>query len=70
MHPLPSFSRLLCSYKYVLNLTEVKPHEFVRYGLLCLETFAANGDESAREWRELIQIMQAQKKHKYDGVEP
>ncbi|WZZ73952.1 hypothetical protein YC2023_085322 [Brassica napus] len=49
MHPLPSSSRLICSYKYVFNLTEVKPHEFVRYGLLCLETFAANGDESARE---------------------
>ncbi|CAF2086049.1 unnamed protein product [Brassica napus] len=34
----------------VFNLTEVKPHE-------SLETFAAKGDESARECRELIQIM-------------
>lgn len=41
----------------VFDLTEVKPHEFVRYGLACLETIAAKGDECARECRERIRIM-------------
>ncbi|KAH0922571.1 hypothetical protein HID58_022589, partial [Brassica napus] len=50
----------------VFNLTEVKPHE-------SLETFAAKGDESARECRELIQIMSdaklANKKSIEEGAE-
>lgn len=41
----------------VFDLTEVKPHEFVRYGLACLETIAAEGDECARECRERMRIM-------------
>jgi len=35
----------------VFDLTEVKPHEFVRYGLGCLEKVAAEGDECAKECR-------------------
>lgn len=35
----------------------MNPHEFVRYGLACLETAAARGDECARECRERIRIM-------------
>ncbi|KAJ4869702.1 Diacylglycerol kinase 7 [Raphanus sativus] len=35
----------LMSDEQVFDLTEVKPHEFVRYGLACLETIAAKGDE-------------------------
>ncbi|CAN6985578.1 hypothetical protein IGI04_000685 [Brassica rapa subsp. trilocularis] len=49
----------LMSEEQVFDLTEVKPHEFVRYGLACLETVAAKGDECARECRERIRIMVA-----------
>lgn len=41
----------------VFDLTEVKPHEFVRYGLACLETVAAKGDECAKECRARLRIM-------------
>ncbi|KAL0872922.1 hypothetical protein Bca101_022627 [Brassica carinata] len=49
----------LMSEEQVFDLTEVKPHEFVRYGLACLETVAAKGDECARECRERMRIMVA-----------
>jgi len=41
----------------VFDLTEVKPHEFVRYGLGCLEKVAAEGDECAKECRARLRIM-------------
>lgn len=41
----------------VFDLTEVKPHEFVRYGLACLEKVAAGGDECAKECRARLRIM-------------
>ncbi|XP_010502336.1 PREDICTED: diacylglycerol kinase 3 isoform X1 [Camelina sativa] len=40
--------QLLMSDIQVFYLTEVKPHEFVRYGLACLEIVAAKGDECAK----------------------
>lgn len=40
----------------VFNLTEVKTGEFVRYGLVCLEKFAAKGDEWERE-RKMLKII-------------
>lgn len=41
----------------MFDLTEVKPHEFVQYGLACLETVAAEGDECAKECRARLRIM-------------
>ncbi|CAH8274824.1 unnamed protein product [Arabidopsis lyrata] len=49
----------LMTEEQVFDLTEVKPHEFVRYGLGCLETLALKGDECARECREKMRIMVA-----------
>ncbi|XP_019056868.1 PREDICTED: diacylglycerol kinase 7 isoform X4 [Tarenaya hassleriana] len=49
----------LMTDEQVFDLTEVKPHEFVRYGLACLETVAANGDECAKECRERMRVMVA-----------
>lgn len=41
----------------VFDLTDVKPHEFVRYGLRCLELLAELGDASAKDIREKIRVM-------------
>ncbi|KFK40260.1 hypothetical protein AALP_AA3G351100 [Arabis alpina] len=49
----------LMSEEQVFDLTEVKPHEFVRYGLGCLDTFVAEGDECAKECRARLRIMVA-----------
>ncbi|CAL9223513.1 unnamed protein product [Arabidopsis halleri] len=49
----------LMSEEQVFDLTEVKPHEFVRYGLGCLEKVAAEGDECAKECRARLRIMVA-----------
>ncbi|KAH0867145.1 hypothetical protein HID58_074167, partial [Brassica napus] len=49
----------LMSDEQVFDLTEVKPHEFVRYGLACLEKVAAEGDECAKECRARLRIMVA-----------
>lgn len=41
----------------VFDLSNVKPHEFVQYGLSCLENLASLGDFCAKEIREKIRIM-------------
>lgn len=41
----------------VFDLTDVKPHEFVRYGLRCLELLAEIGDACAKEIRQKIRVM-------------
>ncbi|XP_010539453.1 PREDICTED: diacylglycerol kinase 4 [Tarenaya hassleriana] len=43
----------------VFDIMEVKPQEFVRYGLGCLETLAAQGDHCAQEIRERLRIVVA-----------
>lgn len=47
----------LISEEQVFDLTEVKPNEFIRYGLGCLEVLAARGDECAKEIRERMRIV-------------
>ncbi|CAL0304953.1 unnamed protein product [Lupinus luteus] len=49
----------LMSEEQVFDLLEVKPHEFIRYGLGCLDTLAALGDTCAKETRERIRIVVA-----------
>lgn len=41
----------------VFDLQSVKPHEFVEYGLGCLEKFASLGDNRAKETRERLRIV-------------
>jgi len=41
----------------VFDVIDVKPREFLKYGLGCLETLAASGDTCAKETRERIRIM-------------
>nr|GMD80232.1 diacylglycerol kinase 7-like [Ipomoea batatas] len=43
----------------VFDLQAVKPHEFVQYGLSCLEKFAGLGDICAKEIREKLRIVVA-----------
>ncbi|XP_071742141.1 diacylglycerol kinase 4-like [Rutidosis leptorrhynchoides] len=43
----------------VFDLQNVKPHEFVQYGLACLESFAALGDCCAKESRERLRVIVA-----------
>lgn len=47
----------LISEEQVFDLTEVKPNEFIRYGLGCLEALASRGDECAKEIREKMRIV-------------
>ncbi|RZC08742.1 Diacylglycerol kinase 3 [Glycine soja] len=49
----------LMSEEQVLDMLDVKPHEFLRYGLGCLEMLASLGDYCAKETRERIRIMVA-----------
>ncbi|KAL6555207.1 Diacylglycerol kinase 4 [Orobanche gracilis] len=49
----------LMSEEQVFDLSVVKPHEFVQYGLSCLENFANGGDTCAKETREKIRIVVA-----------
>ncbi|KAL1217506.1 Diacylglycerol kinase 4 [Cardamine amara subsp. amara] len=49
----------LISEEQVFDLTEVKPHVFIRYGLGCLETLASQGDEYAKDIREKMRIVVA-----------
>ncbi|KAK8698378.1 hypothetical protein V6N13_114499 [Hibiscus sabdariffa] len=49
----------LISEEQVFDLQDVKPHEFVRYGLACLEKWAGNGDSCAKETRTNIRIVVA-----------
>ncbi|CAK9325785.1 unnamed protein product [Citrullus colocynthis] len=51
--------QMLISEEQVFDLTDVKPHEFVRYGLKCLELLAELGDASAKDIREKIRVMVA-----------
>ena len=41
----------------VFDLSDVKPHEFVRYGLGCLDILAGLGDSCAKETREKIRVV-------------
>lgn len=41
----------------VIDLLTVKPHEFIQYGLGCLEKFASLGDTCAKETRERLRIV-------------
>lgn len=41
----------------VFDLKDVKPHEFVRYGLGCLEKLASTGDKCADETRKKMRVM-------------
>lgn len=41
----------------VFDLKDVKPSEFVQYGLACLENMAGLGDQCAKETREKLRIM-------------
>lgn len=41
----------------VFDLSEVKPHEFVRYGLACLEKLAELGDFCAKDTRQKMRIV-------------
>ncbi|KAI3803121.1 hypothetical protein L1987_31270 [Smallanthus sonchifolius] len=43
----------------VFDLQNVKPHELVKYGLACIENFAALGDCCAKETRERLRIIVA-----------
>ncbi|XP_022755382.1 diacylglycerol kinase 7-like isoform X3 [Durio zibethinus] len=49
----------LISEEQVFDLHDVKPLEFVRYGLACLEKWANNGDLCARETRQNIRVVVA-----------
>ncbi|MED6150663.1 hypothetical protein PIB30_074629 [Stylosanthes scabra] len=42
---------LMCE-EQVFDLEEVRPHEFIKYGLECLEILADKGDTCAKENRE------------------
>ena len=41
----------------VFDLSDVKPDEFVNYGLVCLEKLAGLGDYCAKETRDKLRIM-------------
>ncbi|KAK7281584.1 hypothetical protein RIF29_09703 [Crotalaria pallida] len=49
----------LMSEEQVLDLLDVKPDEFIRYGLGCLDVLAGLGDTCAKETRERIRIVVA-----------
>ncbi|KAL8468849.1 hypothetical protein ACS0TY_031888 [Phlomoides rotata] len=46
----------LMSEEQVFDLQDVKPHEFVKYGLSCLERFSSLGDDCAKEIRGKLRI--------------
>ncbi|XP_076885067.1 diacylglycerol kinase 4-like [Bidens hawaiensis] len=43
----------------VFDLHNIKPHEFVQYGLACIESFVDHGDCCAKETRERLRIIVA-----------
>lgn len=49
----------LMGEEQVIDLLTVKPHEFIQYGLGCLEKFASLGDTCAKETRERLRIVVA-----------
>ncbi|KAL8206346.1 hypothetical protein R6Q57_009897 [Mikania cordata] len=56
---LKDFLQDLMSDEQVFDLLKVKPHEFIQYGLGCLEKFASHGDSCAKETRERLRIVVA-----------
>lgn len=48
---------LFLSNAQVFDLTEVKPSEFVEYGLACLEKYASIGDNCARVIRDKLRVV-------------
>lgn len=51
--------QVLMGAEQVFDLSDVKPHEFVQYGLGCLEKLAALGDNCAKETREKMRVLVA-----------
>ncbi|KAL6189122.1 hypothetical protein ACLB2K_040512 [Fragaria x ananassa] len=51
--------QLLMGEEQVFDLSDVKPHEFVQYGLGCLEHLSEHGDKCAKECRQKIRVMVA-----------
>lgn len=49
--------RLFILWYQVFDLSTMKPHEFVQYGLGCLEKFAGLGDQCAKEIREKLRVV-------------
>ncbi|KAH9806081.1 diacylglycerol kinase 7 [Citrus sinensis] len=49
----------LMGKEQVFDLSEVKPHEFVQYGLACLEKLAELGDFCAKDTRQKMRIVVA-----------
>ncbi|KAL8129699.1 hypothetical protein V2J09_018854 [Rumex salicifolius] len=49
----------LMGEEQVFDLSDVKPQEFVQFGLACLEQLAANGDSCARDIRVKLRIVVA-----------
>nr|GEV76660.1 diacylglycerol kinase 4-like [Tanacetum cinerariifolium] len=49
----------LMGQEQVFDLLKVKPHEFIQYGLGCLEKFASLGDDCAKQTREKLRIVVA-----------
>ncbi|KAK7304158.1 hypothetical protein RJT34_15240 [Clitoria ternatea] len=49
----------LMSEEQVFDILDVKPYEFIRYGLGCLEVLAGLGDSCAKETRDRIRIVVA-----------
>ncbi|KAF1887676.1 hypothetical protein Lal_00040730 [Lupinus albus] len=56
---LKEWLQQVMSEEQVFDLSDVKPHEFVRYGLGCLEMLAGLGDSCAKETREKLRVMQS-----------
>ncbi|KAM1172633.1 hypothetical protein ACFX15_022248 [Malus domestica] len=51
--------QMLMGEEQVFDLSDVKPHEFVQYGLGCLEILTDLGDVCAKECRQKIRVMVA-----------
>uniref|UniRef100_A0A9I9DWV5 DAGKc domain-containing protein n=1 Tax=Cucumis melo TaxID=3656 RepID=A0A9I9DWV5_CUCME len=52
-------SEFLSLSEWVFDLLDVKPYEFVQYGLCCLEILVDHGDVCAKKARQKIRIMVA-----------
>ena len=51
----------LIAEEQVFDLADVKPHDFVRYGLKCLELLAGIGDTCAKDTRQRIRVVVCEK---------
>ncbi|KAK7859517.1 diacylglycerol kinase 3 [Quercus suber] len=58
-HKLKLKERLhqLIAEEQVFDLKDVKPHEYVQYGLKCLEMLAGIGDSCAKDTRERLRVV-------------